>query len=172
MRRTDKHTFFFTKADVFSNWHTSYFTYRGISFNCVEQMMMYAKALEFGDKATAALILEAPEPKEQKRLGRLVSNYNDERWKQISRAVVYHACKAKFTQNPRMLQKLLETEGTVLVEASGSDTLWGVGLKENDPRIDDPRNWRGQNWLGQTLTRLRDDLLLEQTPSVQKRPSP
>ena len=36
MRKTDKHTFFFTKADVFSNWHPSWFTVRGIRFNCVE----------------------------------------------------------------------------------------------------------------------------------------
>ena len=36
MRQTDRHTFFFTKADVFSNWHPSWFTVRGIRFNCVE----------------------------------------------------------------------------------------------------------------------------------------
>ena len=172
MRQTDQFTFFFSKYDVFSNWHTSYFTYRDVSFNCVEQMMMYAKAIEFGDKETAAKILQAPEPQDQKRLGRLVTPYDDERWKKIARTVVYHAAKAKFTQNPRMLERLLATEGTHLVEASGTDRLWGVGLKESDPRIDDPKNWRGSNWLGQTLTRLRDDLLLEQAPSVQKRPSP
>lgn len=165
MRKTDKHTFFFTKADVFSNWHPSWFTVRGIRFNCVEQMMMYAKAVEFGDQPTAAKILASPDPKEQKRLGRLVTPYNDARWQQIVRKIVYAAAKAKFTQNPHMLKKLLETEGTVLVEASPTDRIWGVGLGERDPRIDDPRNWRGTNWLGEVLTRLRDDLLAEMKPA-------
>lgn len=165
MRKTERFTFFFTKADVFSNWHPAWFTVHGVQFNCVEQMMMYAKAFEFGDLGTARKILDAADPKEQKRLGRLVTPYNDERWMQIVRKVVYHAAKAKFTQNPHMLQALLATEGTTLVEASPYDKLWGVGLGERDPRIEDPRNWRGSNWLGQVLTRLRDDLLAEMKPA-------
>ena len=39
-------------------------------------MMMYAKAVEFGDQPTAAKILASPDPKEQKRLGRLVTPSN------------------------------------------------------------------------------------------------
>lgn len=172
MRKTDRFTFFFTKADVFSNWHPAHFTYHGVAFNCVEQMMMYAKAVEFKDTATAKKILEAADPKEQKRLGRLVTPYNDERWQQIVRKVVYAAAKAKFTQNPHMLEALLATEDTTLVEASPYDKIWGVGLGERDPRIEDPKQWRGTNWLGQVLTRLRDDLKAEVRPGTGRKLTP
>lgn len=171
MRQTDRFTFFFTKADVFSNWHPAWFTLRGIRFNCVEQAMMYAKAVEFGDQATAQKILEAADPKEQKRLGRLVTPYDDARWQRIARPVVYAATKAKFTQNAHLLDKLLATGATTLVEASPYDSVWGVGLGERDPRIEDPSKWRGTNWLGQVLTRLRDDLVAEMAPQEERRPS-
>ncbi len=60
-----------------------------------------------------------------------------------------------------MLKALLATEGTLLVEASPYDKVWGVGLGEDDPRIKDPKNWKGTNWLGEVLTKLREDLINE-----------
>jgi ribA/ribD-fused uncharacterized protein len=66
------------------------------------------------------------------------------------------ACYFKFSQNPELLKQLLSTKGTILVEASPTDTLWGVGMNYYDDRILDPANWRGKNWLGEVLTALRD----------------
>ena len=58
-----------------------------------------------------------------------------------------------------VLEALLATAGTELVEASPMDRIWGVGLSSEDPRIQDPATWRGQNLLGKVLTRLSEDLL-------------
>lgn len=58
----------------------------------------------------------------------------------------------------------------LLVEASPYDTLWGVGLVANDPRIGDEKNWRGENWLGQVLTRMREDLAAEPDMGVHRKP--
>ena len=158
MRKTERFTFFFSEHDVFSNWYHQPFMLRGVLFGCVEQAMMYAKAIEFGDTAIAAKILAEPHPRQQKKLGRQVKPYDDARWKAVARNVVYAAAHAKFTQHADLGRRLRETHGTILVEASPYDNLWGVGLGQNDPRIEDPSKWLGLNWLGEVLTRLRTDL--------------
>lgn len=45
------------------------------------------------------------------------------------------------------------------MEASPYDCIWGIGMAEGDPGIEDRDNWRGANWLGEILTGLREDLI-------------
>lgn len=161
MRVTDRHTFFFSARDMFSNWHAAPFTLRGHEFGCVEQAMMWGKAVVFGDAVVAAKVLATPDPKAQKALGREVKPYVEEIWVARREQIVYLACREKFLQNPLILQAFLDTGDTELVEASRYDKLWGIGMSENDPGVDDPANWPGRNLLGKTLTRLRGDLRLE-----------
>ncbi len=159
MRRTEHYTFFFSKADCFSNWHPSPFQYRGVDFVCMEQFMMYAKAMLFQDKETGQKILATGDPAEHKRLGREVRNYVDEVWVAKREAIVAVGSREKYSQNPAMLEMLLSTAGTLLVEASPYDRIWGIGLAMNDPRALDPTQWRGENRLGKTLDRVRDYFL-------------
>jgi predicted NAD-dependent protein-ADP-ribosyltransferase YbiA (DUF1768 family) len=56
---------------------------------------------------------------------------------------------------------LFYTEGTSLAEASPMDTIWGIGLAATAVDATDRSKWLGTNWLGETLQRLRDDLLRE-----------
>lgn len=51
--------------------------------------------------------------------------------------------------------------GHLLVEAAANDTIWGVGLHENDPLIQNRSNWKGLNLLGYILT----DILQKQMQS-------
>ncbi len=46
----------------------------------------------------------------------------------------------------------------ILVEAAGRDTIWGIGLGENNPQAQDPMEWRGLNLLGFALTEAREEL--------------
>ena len=126
--------------------------------------MMYAKARQFGDMEVANKILLTQDPMEQKRLGRQVKGFDKEVWDGRARHTVYVGSKERFTQNEFAYDVLIDTQGTELVEAAPRDAIWGVGLSENDPRIDDPRNWKGTNWLGQVLTKLRNDLILLPRP--------
>jgi ribA/ribD-fused uncharacterized protein len=151
-------TFFFTEASPFSQWYRSTFIVDRVTFGCAEQYMMYGKAQLFGDAAVAAKILEAEHPKTHKALGRQVKAFDDRMWNANREAIVRKGNHAKFTQDAALLEQLMATRGTTLVEASPYDRIWGIGLAATDPRAADPKTWRGQNLLGQILTSLRDEL--------------
>jgi ribA/ribD-fused uncharacterized protein len=152
-------TFFYTEKSPFSQWYRCTFAVGGNTFMCAEQYMMHGKAVLFGDAEIAAEILAAGHPKTHKALGRKVKRFDDATWKREREAIVLTGSRAKYTQNPPLLELLLATAGTTLVEASPRDTIWGIGLSAGDPRAQDPKTWRGQNLLGKVLTRLRDELL-------------
>lgn len=154
--------FFFFWGGNASQWAASRFVIDGVEFNCCEQYMMYRKALLFGDADTAEKVMATSNPKEQKALGRQVKGFDDARWKQEARLIVYRGNRAKFMQNPLMLQWLLEvTEGKTLVEASPMDKLWGIGLDESDPLALSRDTWQGLNWLGEIITNVRDDIMAD-----------
>lgn len=148
-----QYTFFHT--GVFSNWHKSLFKCRGEWFSYMEQYMMWAKAIEFGDLATAKKILNAKTPKEHKDLGRQVKNFDPVAWDNHKEDLVYEGLKAKFEQNLGMRAILKASKGT-LVEASPVDRIWGIGYSE-ETAMENINNW-GENLLGKLLTKLRDNV--------------
>lgn len=152
----EKFTFFSTGP--FSQWYESLFIINGTLFNCCEQFMMASKALVFNDMESYHKIMSSLSPAEHKRLGRLVKNFDKTKWDKIARSVVYRGNIAKFSQNPRLCQKLIVTKGTTLVEAT-SDKIWGIGVKQFDRRADDRSTWLGTNWLGETLTLVREHIM-------------
>ncbi len=158
MKKTDKFTFFWKTGDVFSNWHPSPFVFDGINFNNSEQYMMYYKAKLFNDTVKMQEILDEPDPKEQKKLGRMIADFNDAVWLQNAEEVMVPGLKAKFQQNPTMLKELMDTNNTILAEASPSDIRWGIGLKEDDPLALDEKNWKGTNLLGVFLMKVREQI--------------
>jgi len=153
---TDKFTFFWQNRSPFSNWYPSIFTHNGITFSRGEQYMMYQKAIMFGDTNIAHAILLTGNPKEQKDLGRMVSNYNDTIWSEKRVEVMVEGLFEKFNQNPLLKEALLNTGDTILVEASPVDRIWGIGLAEDHPDALDQSKWRGQNLLGIVLMKVRD----------------
>lgn len=141
-----------------------------IEFNCAEQFMMFMKALIFKDYNIAKEILLADHPKKQKKLGRKVSNYDDEIWKSVAKDVVYLGSYYKYTTNEYLMNKLLLTVGTTLVEASPVDRIWGIGLSSTDPRALNRETWNGTNWLGEVLTDLRDNFINYYYPDLNIKP--
>lgn len=142
-----------------SQWHISNFKVNNKTFNCAEQYMMYSKAMLFKDITIANEILKTKSPKEQKSLGRKVSNFNLDKWNNCAKAVVYNGNINKFLQNPQLTQLLINTAPKLLVEASPNDPIWGIGHDEKTAITIDPKQWRGKNWLGIVLTRVRDDII-------------
>jgi ribA/ribD-fused uncharacterized protein len=149
---------FFWKGPL-SQWYPSNFTIDGIKYNTAEQFMMAEKARMFGDTDVLKSIMSAGRPKDQKTFGRKVKNFDKNKWDKVAKDIVYKGNMAKFKQNPKLEAILLKTKGTMLVEASPQDTIWGIGLDAKDPRAQIIEQWLGTNWLGEVLTQVRDDLL-------------
>jgi len=132
-------TFFFTEANPFSQWYACKFTVGGNTFTCAEQYMMHGKALLFADTETAAKILAADHPRQHKALGRKVKPSTTRPGSASARRSCAPGNHAKFTQNAELLDQLLATKGTTLVEASPYDKIWGIGLAATDPRREGSR---------------------------------
>ena len=156
MRITDEFVLFW--SGTFSQWFASEFTIDGQKYNTAEQYMMYKKALLFGDEEVANAIMRTANPREQKALGRKVRGFNVETWVEHCREYVYEANLAKFSQNPEMLDELMETGDRELVEASPYDKIWGIGIHYDDEKALDKEQWQGTNWLGEAIMRVRTEL--------------
>lgn len=168
MRVTDKHIFFW--GEFPSNWYKCHFTVKHegkeLEFFNSEQYFMWMKAITFCDDETAEKILKkGHNPKTAKALGREVKNYDDKKWDEIRYEVMVDANRYKYSQSEELKELLLnpEFDGKHFVEASKYDRIWGVGMGECDPLIDDEKNWKGQNLLGKALDEVREELLNEKS---------
>lgn len=128
--------------------------------------MMAAKARLFGDTAIFEAIMASKDPKTQKNLGRQVKGLNRPKWDAADKTlweaaapdVLARGNLAKFSQSPDILEWLLSTAGKRLVEGLPTDRIYGVGIRYDDPQIEDPANWLGLNLLGISLEIVRDRL--------------
>jgi ribA/ribD-fused uncharacterized protein len=145
-------------AGSLSQWWPVEFTVDGVLFRSAEHFMMWRKAMLFGDDGTAARIVEAATPKDAKALGRRVAGFDERVWSDHRFEIVVAAGREKFGQNPDLRTYLLGTGDRVLVEASPTDRVWGIGLAASDERATDPTRWRGLNLLGFALMQARADL--------------
>lgn len=137
----------------FSNFYRVGFVHQGARYTSSEQAMMHRKALFFGDDAVAVEILKENNPLACKRLGRMVTPYNDARWAEVRYDVVCAILEDKFGQNPGLRAKLLATGDADIAEASPRDRVWGTGMGKERASQGEP--WSGQNLLGKALMATR-----------------
>ena len=117
--------------------------------------MVAAKARISKDHRAVELII-SPDPSAHKRIGRGVRNFDSAAWDREKQNAVLSGTYARFTQNPAMKHHLLSTGNKRLTEASPLDPVWSIGLRADDPRANDPRQWRGKNFLFEALEEIRD----------------
>ena len=142
----------------FSNWYPAVFTVDGVTYLNAEQYLMRQKALCCGDTATAAKVMENPDPKRVKLLGRAITPYDDAKWTAARQEVIYRGLLAKFGQNSGLKRQLLSTGDALIAECSPNDRIWGIGIPLDDPRHQDPAKWQGENILGKALMCVRETL--------------
>jgi ribA/ribD-fused uncharacterized protein len=139
----------------FSQWWACQFTIDGQLYQNAEQFMMASKARLFDDPESLRRILATDDPSRAKALGRKVRGYTDARWTAPRFDLVTRGNLAKFGQNEALRHFLLSTRDEVLVEASPTDAIWGIGLAAAHEDAGHPDRWPGLNLLGFALMRTR-----------------
>lgn len=136
-----KITQFIAEDYYLSNFFPAVLEYNGIRFLNSEAAFQAQKTL---DKAEQMKFSNLP-PNKAKALGRRVKLRED--WEEVKDQIMYEVVKAKFEQNPTLLEKLLSTGNAYLEEGNTwGDDYWGV-----------PFGGTGQNKLGHILMRLREE---------------
>ena len=143
---------------VFSQWWPHEFQADGVSYPTAEHFMMAEKARLFDDDDALAEILAAVRPAEAKAGGRKVRGFDNSVWEQHRMDIVIRASVAKFDSDDSMRAYLLGTGSRVLVEASPVDSIWGIGMAQDNPSAEKPSEWKGLNLLGFALMAARANL--------------
>ena len=151
---------------VLSNWTESPFVSENelenndnvTIYNNNEIWMMAEKARLFNDPSALQKILGSTDPKNAKTWGRKVKNFDQQVWNENCERIVAEGLFYKFSQNQEMADYLRSTKGKMLVEANPYDSIWGIGIRENDAKRMSPDKWPGRNLLGKCLMKVRDML--------------
>ena len=139
-----------------SQWYDTAFEVAGVKYHTAEQYMMAQKALLFNDAEVYDEIMAADNPRDYKKLGRKIRNFDGKVWDMKKYEIVVEGNKAKFSQNDELKEFLLSTGDAILVEASPYDRIWGIGLYPAQAAKGTVDQWRGLNLLGCALMEVRD----------------
>ena len=166
MKTIGKYTFFY--KDWVANFHQSEFVHHTPFGPSPEDMVCYTseqayqldKARYFRDMEMAALILQSKDPQTCLLLGNRVRNFDAKSWDKVKSQTMRHVVREKYEGNTYLANQLimLVSDGMTLVEASPTDTYWGIGMGIDNPDIGDPSKWKGKNELGYILTRVANDI--------------
>lgn len=129
---------FFGDYRWLSNFEECKVFYEGLEYPSSENAYQAAKSLD----AEVKLQFSRLSPSQSKKISKSIDIRPD--WEQIKRDVMFQICLDKFTRNPELGTKLIETGDKYLEETNHwKDTFWGVcdGI--------------GQNHLGKILMQIR-----------------
>ena len=145
---------FFGEICPFSNFYPSKFYHNGIEYHSSEQFIQHAKTKFFSDHYSQTTVLNSETALGAKRAGREVSNYDHKRWCKHAKEICKPGIDAKFCQNPRAMQALLETGDKLLVECT-KDNVWGNGYLLGHPNCLRRQTWKSKGILGEILEEIR-----------------
>lgn len=126
-----------------SNFYQCKVVYDGIEYGSAEAAFQATKTTDYDTRC----IFAGLNPSQAKRLGRTIQLRPD--WEDIKFKVMEEVLIRKFTQNPELKQKLLDTGNAKLIEGnSWHDYIWGMNFSCTI----------GENNLGKILMKIRDEL--------------
>lgn len=133
---------------------------RGVKYSNCYQFMMAQKALFFNDHKIFNQIMKTDDHFEQKKLGRKVTNFDLNLWKEVSDDLCYEGNLYKFSQNEKLYEFILSfNANSLFVNCDPNDEMYGIQLTMDDQKAKNPNEWKGFNKLGFQLTRVRHTLM-------------
>ena len=141
----------------FSNFFWAPIIILGILYLFAEQYIAAERARFFGDDDTLKKILMSRDPYECKTLGHRVKDFDQSKWDDRAGSVADTVIRAKVNQHDFIKQFLLNTGDKKLAEAA-EDSLWGCGLKLDDPNVVKYDKWLRVGHAGRVLMSIRSEL--------------
>lgn len=145
---------FFSEYRFLSNFHECDVMYDGYIWPSSEHAYMVAKCKNVNHYASRGGVIYDKNNKfdiscmkctEVKKWGQTVDLRED--WEDVKLNIMYQVCLDKFTRNPELRQKLLDTGDKILIEAnSWGDQFWGFDVDAT----------KGENFLGKILMKIRE----------------
>ena len=133
-------TDFENEYEFLSNFYECSVTFEGLTYGSSEAAFQAQKSSDPSDREKFTGL----RPSESKRAGYSVKLRSD--WEEVKVSVMHEILRAKFTQNPDLMEKLLATKQALLVEGNDwQDTFWGFDFNLG----------YGENMLGQILMKIR-----------------
>jgi len=130
-----------------SNFWRSEVSYEGIKYPTSEHAYQASKSMDSSDRQRIA---DIPKPGDVKKEGRKLQLRSD--WEQVKDDVMLDIVRIKFTSNPDLAKKLLDTDDAILVEGNHwHDVHFGVCYCDKCKGI-------GENKLGEALMKVRGEL--------------
>ena len=126
--------------EFLNNFYEVPVQYEGVKYRSSEAAFQASKSLNLAERES----FSAMPPDEAKRAGYRVKLRED--WEEVKVSVMEEVLRAKFTQNPELMEKLSATGQALLVEGNDwRDTFWGFDVNLG----------YGVNMLGQLLMKIR-----------------
>ena len=128
----------------------------GIRFNTAEHWIQYIKSKLFSDEPSATAILNRDTARDTKRLGYRIQGFDAKTWYEKGYNLCLPGIRAKYLQNPTLLNMLRITSPKLLVESS-ADKIWGTGIPLKEKNALNKEKWHNTGWLATMLMNMRDN---------------
>ena len=151
---------FFGEINPLSNFYPASFTHDGLQYISSEQFIQARKAQYFGDIDTHSKIMGCSTSLECKTFSKQIRNIDEAIWEEVAGDVCYPGIKAKFYQNPHVMDCLMLKTGSKRIVECATDRLWATGVPPNDPTCLDETKWMSPGILGQMLESIRTEQAL------------
>lgn len=151
--------YFHSQHSFLSNFYPAPITVNGTNYPTAEHLYQATKSLECGDRNAAREVRQSLSALDAKRVADRVKTTPE--WNQKKDQTLQKILSEKFTQNPHLADRLLETGEKVLNEAT-ADYHFGIGATLHSNLIGS-KTYKGDNVLGKLLAKVRTQLRKEST---------